>query len=210
MRSRSTIIPPLLLCLTGCGGLLVSDQPAEQTFWLEPPTPGAAAANPGGGQSIRVRLEARPGLDTDRILVRRTGGRLNHYEGAKWPDHSADVVESMLRLALESTGAYSRVLGNRDSGAAAQSIQAELRRFFAVYRAGSSSPVVEVEIAGFLDCGSASGPVASEAEIPASGDTLVEVVRAFQRATDEVLTEIASQAVAKCAQTIPEDRVDPA
>jgi ABC-type uncharacterized transport system auxiliary subunit len=208
MPRSSTIIPPLLLCLTGCGGLLVSDQPAEQTFWLESPMLDRIVASADLEQSIRVRLDARPGLDTERILVRRAGGRLNHYEGAKWPDHSAEVVESLLRLTLESTGGYRRVIGTRDSGAAAHSVHAELRRFFAVYQADIASPVIEVEIAGYLDCGGASAPIASEAKIPASRDTLVEVVRAFQQATDTVLTEIASQAIATCARIPPDDADD--
>jgi ABC-type uncharacterized transport system auxiliary subunit len=210
MRRSSTIIMPLLLCLTGCGGLLVSDQPAEQTFWLESPTLDGIVATADLEQSIRVRLDARPGLDTDRILVRRAGGRFNHYEGAKWPDHSAEVVESLLRLTLESTGAYQRVMGNRDSGTAARHVHAELRRFFAVYQADSSPPVIEVEIAGYLDCDGASVPIASEAKIPASRDTLVEVVRAFQQATDQVLTEIASQAITKCARTAQDHADDSA
>ncbi len=132
--------------------------------------------------------------------MRRAGGRLNYYEGARWPDHSSDVIESLLRLTLESSGAYSRVNGHRDAGAATQSMNMELRRFFAVYRDDSPSPVVQVEIAGYLDCGHTSGPVSSAAEIPARRDTLVEVVQAFQQATDEVLADISSRAIRKCEQ----------
>ena len=193
----------LMICasaLGGCGGLLTTDQPAAQVYWLEPVTRHDDERAMGERASIRVTVKAVPGLDTDRIMVKGPGPRLNHYAGARWPGHLPEVLETLVRLSLESSGQFSRVISRATAEPYDGVLELEVREFFAVMDSADSPPVVHIVIAGYLDCGSGFGAVSSDATARPARNKLGDIVTGYQQATDEVLTALVAQVTRECAR----------
>lgn len=188
----------LTSALTGCGGLLTTDQPPEHVYWLdavnlqlgEPPT--------GDLPDLVVTVQAIPGLDTDRILVRGPGARLNQYAGARWPDHLPEVVTVAVRLSLESSGRFNRVSSSSQISRDEWTLDLELREFFAVITTAGTPPQVHVKLAGHLNCGSGDTVVSTATTAAAEEDRLSEIVAAFQGATDKALVGLGAQLETRC------------
>jgi ABC-type uncharacterized transport system auxiliary subunit len=194
----------LLLCIAGavtlggCSGMLTSDQPAEHVYWLEA-VDLQLGERPGGAlPELIVAVHALPGLDTDRILVKEPGARLNYYAGARWPDHLPEVVTAMLRLSLESSGRFHRVTSGSQVRHAEWLLDLELREFFAVVPSVGTPPQVHVKLVGYLKCGSGDIAVSAAATAPAQADKLSMIVAAYQSATDNALIRLGGQLETRC------------
>jgi len=118
--------------LSGCGGMLSSDQPPEHVYWLEPASLRLGEASTPALPDLIVVVDTIPGLDTDRILVKGPGARMNHYAGARWPDHLPEVLTAIVRLSLESTGRFRRISTASQANDDEWLLDLELREFFAV------------------------------------------------------------------------------
>ena len=200
MAVRFIILMTCASALGGCGGLLTTDQPAIQVYWLEPVARHHDELVMSERASIRVTVKAVPGLDTDWILVKGPGPRLNHYAGARWPDHLPEVLETLVRLSLESSGQFSRVVGRATAEPYDGVLELEVRKFFAVMDSAEGSPVVHVAMAGYLDCGSGYGAVSSDATARPARNKLGDIVTGYQQATDEVLTALVAQVAENCTR----------
>lgn len=184
--------------LGGCGSLLTSDAPAEHVYWLE-----AASLPPGEAPDsvqpdLVVLVDTVPGLDTDRILVKSSDARLNHYAGARWPDHLPELLAATVRLSLESSGRFRRVRSGRGVPSDAWSLELELREFFAVSAAADTAPEIRVLLAGHLDCAAGEMPVSTGASVRARENRLGSIVAAFQQATDDAMTHLGEQLATLC------------
>jgi ABC-type uncharacterized transport system auxiliary subunit len=202
MRVRAYLLP-LMVCagaMSGCGGMLTSDQPADHIYWLEGATLKLGEAPSEPPPDLVVAIKAVPGLDTDQILVKGPGARLNHYAGARWPDYLPEVVSALVRLSLESSGRFDRISNGPPVGRDDWVLELELREFFAVVTATGTPPIVHVKLAGHLSCSAGSTAVSASATAPADQAKLSDIVAAFQRATDNVLTDLGKQLEASCME----------
>ena len=200
MTRRLLLLPMVgwAVVLGGCSGLLTSDQPAEHEYWLEAVALQLGEASTESRPDLVVAVRAIPGLDTDRILVKGPGARLNHYAGARWPDHLPEVLAVAVRLSLESSGRFNRVSGGSKGRNADWSLDLELRKFFAVVTTAGAPGQVHVELAGHLECGSDAAAVTAAAMVPARTDSLDAIIAAFQRATDGAMVDIGQQLESRC------------
>ena len=121
-----------LFGIAACAGTLDSEQPAERTYWLNPLIAQGANTARDSLPSLVIAVGSAPGLDTDRMLILQSGARLNHYQAARWPDNVPEVVESLLRRTLESTGDFARVSGGKDARSADWQLELEVREFYTV------------------------------------------------------------------------------
>lgn len=193
-----SLLPVLTAALGGCGGVLTSDQPPEHVYWLdafdlqfgEPPT--------GDLPDLVVTVRAIPGLDTDRILVKEPGARLNHYAGARWPDNLPEVVTALVRLSLESSGRFNRVGSSSQTDRGEWTLNLELREFFAVVTTAGTPPQIHVKLVGHVDCGSRNTAVSAATIAPAHEDKLSEIIAAFQSAADNALLGLGAQLETRC------------
>ncbi len=184
------------LTVSGCSSMLTSDAPPDTTYWLEPaPIPALEGAN-GGKPSIRVMVSAAPGLDVDRILVRGPGTTLNAYAGARWADNIPDVVETLVRAALEDSGRFGLVAAARSGTRAAWELDLEVRAFYAV--AAGALPTVELRLRGYLVCPGRVQPVRVDASREARANTLTAITAAFQSVVNEGLAAVVEQLPASC------------
>jgi cholesterol transport system auxiliary component len=190
----------LTAALPGCGGLLRSTAPAEQSYYLRPPAVTAVAAGSGVTLSLRVaRPFADPGLDSSHILLLQPDHRMSFYAGARWPGPMPEMLGALAVQTLRASGGFASV---QDSGSPFPSdylLQITVRAFDADYSAGVAAPDVHVMldcivgrrdgravIATFLASGSAS----------AAANHLGDVVSAFEQATGTALLSLSEQSLA--------------
>jgi ABC-type uncharacterized transport system auxiliary subunit len=186
--------------LGGCGGMLTSDQPPEHVYWLEAITLQLGEPPTGDLPELVVSVRALPGLDTDRVLVKGPGARLNNYAGARWPDNLPEVVTATLRLSLESSGRFDRVRSGSQVRRAEWLLDLELREFFAVVTTAGAPPTVQVKLAGHLNCGADHTAISAATTAHAREAKLSAIIAAFQGAMDDALTSLGEQLEAGCFQ----------
>jgi cholesterol transport system auxiliary component len=192
LRNVRGLAAGALLMLSGCGGLH-SDQPVMQVYTLDPLyAPGKLEAAGSGASVLVLRPQAAPGLDTDRIALRRSAQRLDYYAASRWPAQLPDFLQSLAIDALRASGKYSSVQSDRASFAADQVLQIEIRRFQVEY-AAEGTPVVHVQLLATLGHRNDRSVVASvrgESSVPAAENRMQAVVAAFQSAVAAALTEL--------------------
>lgn len=188
----------LALSLCGCGGMLISDESPEHVYWLDAATLRFGEAPKEDLPELLIVVQTVPGLDTDRILVKGPGARMNSFAGARWPDHLPEVVTATARLSLESSGRFSRVSSRPRVKGDEWLLELELREFFAVATTVNSPPQVHVQLAGHLNCGFGGTAISATARIPAQKNKLSNIVAAFQSATNQALVSLGEQLESRC------------
>ncbi len=200
MKTRLCLSPWMFLAVTlcGCGGMLTSDEPPEHVYWLEAATLRFGGQHAEGLTELLVVVHTIPGLDTDRILVKGPGARMNYYAGARWPDYLPEVVTATVRLSLESSGRFSRVSSGSQIKGDEWLLELELREFFAVVSTADSPPQVHVQLVGHLNCGFGDTAINATATVPAQENKLSKIVAAFQSATNNALIRLGGQLETRC------------
>lgn len=195
----------LCLALAACGGFNSNQREAQAYSLLPLPaatsamaTTGDAHATPLGGDAVPAwtlvlaRPLAAPGLDTDRIALRR-GAELDYYAASRWAGAAPDMLRAAAIEALGASGKFRVVAADTASFAADEVLQLEVKDFQAEQGAGAA-PVVHVRIAATLARRASRELVASvgaEASLPAGENRMGPVVEAFRRATAEALRQLA-------------------
>ena len=200
---RAAAVLLFVSLLAGCSGLR-SDASSPLVYQLRAAMPPATPVAPPRYE-VAVRIEraaARPGYDTDRILVLRPGLQLDFYAGSRWPGALPDVVTALILDTLRASGSY---LAVNDGAAALQSdyaLRVSIRRFEADYSSGDGAPTVQVAFDCTLGRRSDRGIVATfvaAATVPADADRMAAVITAFDAATSEALRSIEAQTLAAIA-----------
>ena len=200
MRPCALLASALILMTVsaGCASMLTSDVPPENIYWLEPPNPIPRSTDVADPTSIRVKVAAAPGLDTDRLLIRGPGAILNSYAGARWTDNAPEVFDALIRTTLEDSGRFSRVASGRSGRLADWTLDLELRAFFAVLASESSPPTIEIEFRGYLQCAEVAVPIRIANQAPVSRVSLTAIVEGFQSAVDSSLIALLNQLPDTC------------
>jgi cholesterol transport system auxiliary component len=179
----------LVLLLCGCTGLLDSDREPVRVYTLAPPSapPPQQPDLPG----IRIAdVTTAPGLDTDRMLLRRDSLRLDHFASARWAAKTPALVEDYLAAALIEAGESFR-LADRDE-MADHTLDLQIRTFEADYRNGEP-PVVRIDVVAMLRDARERRRIMHilrSASESATDNTLGSVARAFDAAMQRTATHI--------------------
>jgi ABC-type uncharacterized transport system auxiliary subunit len=190
---KANFIPATLaiLFLASCGGILESKLPADRTFWLTPLAEGGSDA-PVDGPALSVSVDAVPGLDSDRMLTLSPDSELNHFSGARWPDHLPEFAGSLLRRSLGQSGRFSLVLPGADAWPGACGLGLVINDFYTLVDGNGSADTVVIRVSGAIRCGASSRPLEVEVRRRVSGGRLVDVVAAHQSAMDEMQRQLLS------------------
>ncbi len=154
----------------------------------------------GARPSLAVSVSAAPGLDTDRLLILGPGARLNYYAAARWPDNISEVLESLLRTTLESTGRYSRVTAGPTARSTDWEVELEVRELYTLANASES---VRMVLSGYVSCPESEHAIAMKANVGFNGNRLSEIVAAYQHALHEVSRQLVTQLAETCIFTNP-------
>ena len=198
-------VPALLFGVAACSGLLDSNEPAERVYWLEPLVVQQAVVANVSRPSLAVSVSAAPGLGTDRLLLLGPGAELNHYAAARWPDNISDVLESLLRTTLESTGRYSRVIRGSVSKSTNQELELEIREFYTLASESENVHMARMALRGYVSCRASDYVIALEAAVDIQENRLSQIVAAYQHALHEVSRQLVAQLADTCNVTNPTD-----
>jgi cholesterol transport system auxiliary component len=188
--------------LVGCGSLLGSDVPADLAYHLRP-SAGEALAPTIPAELVVMRPLARPGLDTDRIVVALPDRRLDSYRGSRWSAPLPDLVQSLLLDELRGRSGWRTVLPDRGEFRGAYVLQTEVRDFQAEYASAGAAPMVRVTLLGQLGRAPERSPVGSAAasgEQRAASNRMSDVAAAFEAAYAQAATRLTSQIHAKAVE----------
>ena len=195
MRSARGLAAGALLALGGCGGFH-SDQLATQVYTLDPVYTESKSEPASGTASLLVlRPQAAPGLDTERIALRRSAQRLDYYAASRWPAPLPDFMQSLAIEPLRASGKFRSVQSDHAAFTTDMVLQIEIRRFQAEY-AGDAAPVVHVQLLatlGHRNDRSVVASVSAESSVPATENRMQAVVAAFQSAVASALADLATR-----------------
>ena len=165
--------------VAGCGSLLSSDQPAAQTWWLEPPVLEAPAGREEMNRLL-LRLSVAPGLDTDEVMTLNPEARFSPFAGAHWADRLPELLDSLLSRSLEASGAFNRVSDWSDREDPPCRLSLQVVRFYTRLDANDVASSVEVAFEGRYRCEGEARTVQASASVPVGGNRMPGVVAAFQ------------------------------
>jgi len=204
MKPGLRLLAPLAMSvlLAGCGGLLRSTAPAEQTFRLRSALPAVSnvAAIKTTLQLLPVAVQ--PGLDTTRIALVRPGNRLDWYADARWAGPLNDVVTALLAQSLRDSGRFAQVATDAAAMDADVVLAVTVRRFEAEQSAQGALPVAQVRLECTLSSLTAHRQLAAftaTAAVPAGANRLTDVVAALEQAAQQAVAEVVEQAAVRSA-----------
>jgi len=187
MNRKTAIVALLALTLqiTACSGILTSDTAARQNYLLEPYT-GYSETNTGEAWPVLViSVSAVPGLDTDHIQALGTDARLIQYANARWTDFLPEVLTSLLRRSLASSGRFKAVTTKPGNAADQWSLELEVQQFYGILDGADGTSAVQVRFEGNLRCHNQEHQLRLNGSKPVAEDRLAAVVRAHQQALDD-------------------------
>ncbi|HEU4779525.1 MAG TPA: ABC-type transport auxiliary lipoprotein family protein [Steroidobacteraceae bacterium] len=199
MKPRSWLPILGLAGLTACSGVFDSTAPAPQSYVLRlAPADAPAAASAAGSVQLQ-RLEASPGLKSERIALLRSDHRFDFYAASRWAAAAPVLIESVIIDALRATGSFSAVFDDSSPYAPRYRLRCVLRRFEADYTKGGRAPTVFV----VLDCTLGRhrdrellASFTAQGSAQAAEDRLNAVVAAFESATAAAMAELGRAASA--------------
>ncbi len=178
--------------LASCGSILPKAEPLEI---LQPQV--HVALDPAWPQADWQLTVSRPSandmLDTPRLAVSPTPGRIEVYKGVAWDDTLPEVVQQSAIAAFEDSGKLHAVVGRGGGTRADFGLQMDLRDFQAVYRTPAGPPQVELTVSARLVDFASSRVVATRVfrqSVPASSTDVHAVANAFDGALANLLHEL--------------------
>jgi len=175
-----------LLSLGACGGLTTSDKPVTRTWMLMPLEQPARTEPASVAKTIDLSVTAVPGLDTDKILTLSPEAELNSYAGARWADHTPEMLESLIRRTLQESGKFKLVTSQADCD-----LSLEVQEFYAFTNSSGPGAEVRIAIEGQYTCRSEKPkPIHLQASIPIPEDRMATIVAAFQTGTNKTLEDL--------------------
>jgi ABC-type uncharacterized transport system auxiliary subunit len=199
-RGTPLIVLLLLFTVSGCGGILTSDQPARQYYALMPLGSAAGGDGATAGPALVVGVRAVPGLDTDRILALGPDARLNRYANARWPDHLPEVLASVLQRSLTFSGEFGRVGQGERAMGDEWLLQLEVQEFYGIYNADGSTTSVTIAMMAALSCNGRETVLHLSAARPVREERLETIVAAHQAGLDDVTRQVLARIGEFCAE----------
>jgi cholesterol transport system auxiliary component len=159
--------------------------------------PAAAAPAAIDAALVIARPVARPGLDSERMVVRLPDRRLDAYAGARWGAPLPRLVEALLLDSFRGAGGWRTVVTEQSAFPGRYLLQTEILDFAADYAAGGAAPLVRVALRGELGLTTERRLVASvegHGEARAGADRQRDVAAAFETAAAAAVAELVAAA----------------
>jgi len=187
----------MTMLLAACSGVMDSKQPARQVYMLTPYS-GSAAASPTQVTELSMTVSAVPGLDTDRVQALSSDARLNQYANARWPDHLPEVLTSVMKRSLMSTGRFSAVEKSTRASGDGWLLVLEVQQFYGIRNISGNTSAVIVEMTGSVECNDLRGSFTLSDSNPVGDERLSAVVTAHQQGLDDVTRQLLDQINKTC------------
>ena len=179
-----------IILVSACAGTLTSDHPARQYYLLEPLSLPAPERAVRPMPSLALTVSAVPGLDTDHIQAINADSRLNQYANARWADFLPEVLGSVLRRSLVSSSQFDSVNTNTAPDSSDWILELEIQKFYGVQNSNVSTSTIVAEFEGLLLCKDQNHQMQLSASIPVHEEKLSVVVKAHQKALDNITRQL--------------------
>ncbi|MBS0575354.1 MAG: membrane integrity-associated transporter subunit PqiC [Proteobacteria bacterium] len=180
------------LGLSACGGILPKAQPMEI---LQPqvhvtPDPAWPQAN---WQLAVVRPRGNDMIETARLAVVPTPGRIEVYKGVAWSDSTPEIVQQAMIAAFEDSNRIAAVSRQGNGLRTDFLLQSDLRDYQAVYRTPAGPPeivlTISVKLVDFASSRVVASRVFTQTQAAAATDAHA-VAQAFDAALGNLLHDL--------------------
>jgi len=188
----------LLVTVSGCSSLieLPGSGPAPRIYDLSLTSVPESVSTPGGSSSgWRLHVDepdAPRALNTDKVVLRKSGVELQYYKDARWSDRAPSLVQRLLVDALDRTGAAEIASADPTIARGRYSVKGYLRSFEAQYGSGAAPRVVvrlKLVMADQL-----SGAILSVQSFESSAQSQADEMRSIVEAMNEAANAVVADA----------------
>lgn len=202
-------LPCALAALALLAACSVLPKPQNVQLW-QPEETASTAATPTADFSLRIETpDTGDVLGGTGIVVMPAPGEVSTYQGARWSEAPADLVQQRLVDAFMAAK-LPAVTTDADHLRSDYTLGGSLRAFQSEYRAGS--PVVVVRFDAQLRRGFSHSLLATRSFVVTATPTGVgvpQVVAAFGRADDELASQVVAWTIATANRDQAAHPVDP-
>lgn len=188
-----------LLLISGCSSFLPKGSPAPREYTLNAPMTGGVNLPPLLVSLQILQPQATPGLEGERIIMRRDDNRIDYISDAKWSGTLNAMMQSLLVESFDRTHALKAVGNDLVAMNKDYLLLVEIRDFQAEYISGSILPRAHVRLTAKLIKADENNTVVAthdyEEKENATSDDLSGIIRAFDSATQNALQKLVSETV---------------
>lgn len=195
--SRAPLMLLSLLMLAACSGVLPDGGERPDTYRVTAPQV-SAAGSATGATLVVDEPSAMPGLATDRIAVWRDPRHLQYYADSRWVADAPEMLRGVMIEAFRSSGALQAVGRRSVELNPTHRLRTRLTAFEAGYEDGAALPTVRVELAADLLSEPGRGIIGqhtASARVTPDGESVGQVIAAFDTATQRAMTDLVRWAV---------------
>ncbi|ATX65990.1 ABC-type transport auxiliary lipoprotein family protein [Roseinatronobacter bogoriensis] len=180
--------------LSGCGALSAIGDATTPLDAYELRAPALPQAGRMLARALSVELPTSSGaLETDRILIKPNPVQSLYLPGARWSDQAPAMFQTVMLRAFEDTGALSYV-GRRPLGGSGDfALISEITDFQAELSEDGNSAIARIRLTARMVRESDARVMARrsfQALAPAPSTETLDIVQAFNVASDEVLGDL--------------------
>ncbi|MGA2654894.1 MAG: ABC-type transport auxiliary lipoprotein family protein [Gammaproteobacteria bacterium] len=180
----------ITLGLTGCSGLLTSNQNIDQ-FYTVNALPDYYDVKTGESHEyidttmIIQTASVSKGLDGNKIILMHSPQRVDYYANARWSSQLSTMVQTSLIESFENSDVLDRVGSDFSSMHPEYALMLEIQDFQAEYQEEASPPTIHIKLVGKLVQYPEHALMASftvETYKQAEENEVADIVRAFDEA----------------------------
>lgn len=200
------------LGIAACGPILPKGPDSPRLFTLAPGADEKAVAVAGYTSPFSLQVagpETAPGLDTDRIALKKGAHENDYFAGARWAGTLSAMVQARMVDAFERSKTVRAVAADTVPFKADYILSTDITDFQAEYKTadvtGPAAPIVRVRLVTRLTHGPLFEIIATntiEETAEANANNLQEVVAAANRAFDKAVGRV----IASTAGHLPKPR----
>lgn len=187
------------LLLAGCSFSLLKPAPAPSYYEIPAARAGAMAGGSVAWQLTVDEPSASRDINTDRILVRSGSAEVKYFGGVRWIDRAPRLVQAHLTEAFDRSGRIVGVARGTPGIRTDYKLISDLRTFAVVNSGDRSKASVSIALSLQLVRTATAGIIAAktfEESVPADGQSMETVARAFGAALDKIVAQSVAWTIA--------------
>ncbi len=196
LMTRRSMMTGLLgvTVLPGCAALSAFGEATAVLDAYDLRAPDLPQAGRTLGRALSIEPPTTSGaLDTDRIMIRPSPVQALYLPGARWSEDTPALLQTLMLRGFDDTGALTYV-GRRPIGATGDvALLTEITDFQAELDADGSSALIRLRVVARMIRESDAQVLARRtftALAPSASTDTLEIVQAFNMASDQLLTDL--------------------
>lgn len=192
------LLIPSLLLLSAC----LSQSPAPDIYVLNTPKPESAENRIERDLEVKAPTAA-PGLESERIALKKSPTKLDYYAESRWPGSLPAVVQAAIVKTLEAQNLLKSVSDDETGIAADDTLSIAIQDFQAEYASKDAAPFIRITLSAKLSDAATQKVYASFVvthTTKASANKIDDIVAAFDQTFQQSLADLGKQVAANLAQ----------